>query len=107
MTTIASGVTLTAGYLDRAAQDEMLAAVRAGRRGRALYMPRCRRTGKAMSVRMTNCGSLGWVSDAERGYRYQATHPETGAPWPPIPRIVHESVARASAVTRIRPRPVS
>jgi alkylated DNA repair protein (DNA oxidative demethylase) len=39
-----------------------------------------------MSVRMTNCGSLGWVTDREHGYRYQPTHPVTGKPWPPIPR---------------------
>jgi alkylated DNA repair protein (DNA oxidative demethylase) len=43
------------------------------------------RSGKPMSVRMSNCGPLGWVTDAELGYRYQATHPETGAPWPSIP----------------------
>ena len=41
-----------------------------------------------MSVRMTNCGPLGWVTDTERGYRYQATHPETGKPWPPIPQML-------------------
>ncbi len=41
-----------------------------------------------MSVRMTNCGPLGWVTDKERGYRYQATHPETGRPWPPIPPML-------------------
>jgi alkylated DNA repair protein (DNA oxidative demethylase) len=41
-----------------------------------------------MSVRMTNCGPLGWVTDKERGYRYQATHPETGRPWPAIPRLL-------------------
>ena len=41
-----------------------------------------------MSVRMTNCGPLGWVTDKERGYRYQATHPETGKPWPPIPPML-------------------
>jgi alkylated DNA repair protein (DNA oxidative demethylase) len=41
-----------------------------------------------MSVRMTNCGPLGWVTDKERGYRYQATHPETGKPWPPIPPLL-------------------
>ena len=41
-------------------------------------------TGKPFSVMMSNCGSLGWVSD-ERGYRYQATHPETGRPWPAMP----------------------
>lgn len=48
------------------------------------------RTGKPFSVRMTNCGPLGWVSDRD-GYRYQSNHPETGAPWPPIP----ETASRA------------
>lgn len=42
-------------------------------------------TGKPMSVKMTNCGALGWMTDKERGYRYQPTHPFTGKPWPPIP----------------------
>ena len=41
-----------------------------------------------MSVRMTNCGALGWVTDKERGYRYQPTHPVTGDPWPPIPEAL-------------------
>lgn len=50
-----------------------------------LFQPRMPRTGKAFSVRMSNCGTLGWVSDAALGYRYQATHPETGAPWPAMP----------------------
>ena len=86
--TIAPGVTLRAGYLDRAAQDEMLAAVRAVIAAAPLYVPRMPRSGKPMSVRMTNCGALGWVTDAARGYRYQATHPETGAPWPPIPDAI-------------------
>ena len=36
---------------------------------------------------MTNCGPLGWMTD-ERGYRYQPTHPDTGAPWPPIPPML-------------------
>lgn len=38
-----------------------------------------------MRVRMTNCGPLGWVTDREGGYRYQATHPLTGRPWPAMP----------------------
>ena len=33
-----------------------------------LFTPRMPRTGKEMSVRMTNCGSLGWVTDKERGF---------------------------------------
>ena len=81
-------MTLTPAYLDRAAQHELLAAVRAVVAAAPLYLPRMPRSGTPMSVRMTNCGPLGWVTDAERGYRYQATHPETGAAWPPIPEIL-------------------
>jgi len=84
-TTIAPGVTLSPAYLDRAAQDELLATVRSAIAAAPLFTPRMPRTGKAMTVRMTSCGPLGWVTDEARGYRYQATHPETGAPWPPIP----------------------
>jgi alkylated DNA repair protein (DNA oxidative demethylase) len=86
--TLAPGVTLTAGYLDRAAQDAMLAAVRAVIAAAPLFTPRMPRSGKPMSVMMTNCGPLGWVTDAAHGYRYQAQHPETGAPWPPIPDAI-------------------
>jgi len=50
-----------------------------------LYTPVMPGTGKPMSVRMSNCGELGWVTDKERGYRYQPLHPATGEPWPPIP----------------------
>ncbi len=55
-----------------------------------LFTPAMPRTGKEMSVRMTNCGPLGWVTDKARGYRYQATHPDTGNPWPPIPDMLIE-----------------
>ncbi|MGH9609923.1 MAG: alpha-ketoglutarate-dependent dioxygenase AlkB, partial [Bryobacteraceae bacterium] len=40
--------------------------------------------GYTMSVAMTNCGRVGWVSDA-RGYRYDPLDPETSAPWPAMP----------------------
>src|SRR5580698_3286325 len=40
--------------------------------------------GFRMSVAMTNCGSLGWVSD-RHGYRYTACDPLSGLPWPPMP----------------------
>lgn len=53
-----------------------------------LFQPTMPRTGKPFSVRMTNCGPLGWVSDKERGYRYQATHPDNGSPWPVMPEQV-------------------
>lgn len=50
-----------------------------------LYVPAMPKTGKPLSVRMTNCGSLGWVTDKKNGYRYQATHPVTGKAWPDMP----------------------
>jgi len=36
---------------------------------------------------MTNCGSLGWLSDRS-GYRYSTIHPDTAAPWPEIPHSI-------------------
>jgi alkylated DNA repair protein (DNA oxidative demethylase) len=78
------------GYLDRAAQERLLAAVRAVLAQAPAYVPRMPKTGKPMSVRMSNCGPLGWVTD-ERGYRYQATHPETGEPWPAMPEMVQKA----------------
>lgn len=46
------------------------------------------RTGKPFTVRMTNFGPLGWVSDKDGGYRYQPAHPVTGRPWPAIPETL-------------------
>lgn len=72
-------------YLDRAAQEALVGEIRAVVAEAPLYVPTMPRTGKPMSVRMTNCGALGWVTDKQRGYRYQETHPVTGRPWPPMP----------------------
>jgi alkylated DNA repair protein (DNA oxidative demethylase) len=82
--TLAPGLVYSPDYLDRTAQEQLLRAVRVLTQVAPLYTPRMPRTGKPFSVRMTNGGKLGWVSDAS-GYRYQPTHPETGEPWPPIP----------------------
>jgi alkylated DNA repair protein (DNA oxidative demethylase) len=79
------GVSHIPGYLDRGAQETLIEDIRTIVQAAPLYVPVMPRTGKEMSVRMTNCGSLGWVTDKERGYRYQSTHPVTGEPWPPIP----------------------
>jgi len=73
------------GYLDAEAQQALVESVRAAVTAAPLYTPEMPRTGKPMSVRMTNCGELGWVTDREGGYRYQPVHPVTGQPWPPIP----------------------
>ncbi|MBM3507285.1 MAG: DNA oxidative demethylase AlkB [Alphaproteobacteria bacterium] len=52
--------------------------------------------GHAMSVAMTNCGALGWVT-RRTGYRYTATDPETGKAWPAMPARFAELAARAAA----------
>jgi alkylated DNA repair dioxygenase AlkB len=101
MIELAPGLIYHPDYLDRAAQEQLLTHVRDITREAPLFTPRMPRTGKAFSVRMTNCGRLGWVSDQERGYRYQATHPDTGAAWPPFPRELLPH-GRISAATRLR-----
>jgi alkylated DNA repair protein (DNA oxidative demethylase) len=84
----ATGFAFHPGLLDRPAQERLLAELAAALRQAPLFVPTMPGTGRPFSVRMTNLGPLGWVSDRDGGYRYQATHPETGKPWPPIPDIV-------------------
>jgi alkylated DNA repair protein (DNA oxidative demethylase) len=52
--------------------------------------------GFRMSVAMTNCGALGWVSD-RKGYRYSAVDPETGLAWPAMPAAFLELAGTAAA----------
>jgi alkylated DNA repair protein (DNA oxidative demethylase) len=52
--------------------------------------------GYRMSVAMTNCGSLGWVSDRS-GYRYDPIDPQTGRPWPAMPAVFRELASAAAA----------
>jgi alkylated DNA repair protein (DNA oxidative demethylase) len=85
---LAAGVMIHPGLLIGAAQRRLVASLREAVAKAPFFVPRMPRTGKPFSVRMTNLGSLGWVSDTDGGYRYQATHPETGLPWPPIPGLV-------------------
>jgi alkylated DNA repair protein (DNA oxidative demethylase) len=82
------GLILLPGRLDRAAQRALVRDVRDIIALAPLFQPRMPRTGAPLSVQMTNCGPLGWVSDQAGGYRYQAAHPETGRPWPPMPPLL-------------------
>jgi len=76
------------GCLDPAAQARLLGLIREIVADAPLFVPRMPRTGKPFSVRMTNCGALGWLADKQGGYRYEPVHPETGKPWPPIPQML-------------------
>ncbi|TJZ73017.1 DNA oxidative demethylase AlkB [Chitiniphilus eburneus] len=66
-----------------ATQHEILAAL-APLIARAPFRHLVTPGGHRMSVAMSNCGHLGWVSDA-RGYRYSGIDPDSGLPWPAIP----------------------
>ena len=83
-----AGFRLHPGFLDRAAQVALVAELRRAAEAAPFFVPTMPRTGKPFSVRMTNLGPLGWVSDKDGGYRYQPTHPASGKPWPPIPAMV-------------------
>lgn len=71
-------------HLDASAQSALLAGLIPLLARAPFFTPTMPRTGKPFSVRMSNLGSLGWVSDRD-GYRYQPVHPHTGEHWPPIP----------------------
>ncbi len=87
---LAPGLLLARGFFDAEAQKRLAAEILAITTRSPLYVPRMPRSGKPLSVKMTNCGTLGWVSDID-GYRYQPRHPETGEPWAPIPALAMQA----------------
>ena len=80
-----NGFEIHKARLSPEAQAALVADLRQVVAAAPLFTPVTAR-GQPMSVRMTSCGALGWVSD-RRGYRYEPRHP-SGAPWPPIPEAV-------------------
>lgn len=100
---IAPGAVILRGYASDSAEHllENIATLAAISPFRHLITP----GGHRMSVGMTNCGTLGWVSD-EYGYRYAATDPLTGHTWPQIPdcfRELAEQAAEAAGYPRFSP----
>ncbi|MEZ5840335.1 MAG: alpha-ketoglutarate-dependent dioxygenase AlkB [Hyphomicrobiales bacterium] len=81
------GLRLIPGRLDRNACESILAEIVEVIVEAPLYRPVMPKSGRPFSVEMTNCGSLGWMSDRD-GYRYSARHPVTGRPWPRIPASI-------------------
>ena len=78
------GLRYLPGHLSTDEQRQLVEGLRTAVAEAPLFIPVMPRTGRPFTVRMTNLGPLGWVSD-RAGYRYQATQPETGRPWPAIP----------------------
>ena len=90
---MAEGAVLLRGFA-RAFEAELLPELRAIVKQapfRHLITP----GGHRMSVAMTNCGSVGWVSD-DSGYRYDAIDPGSRQPWPPMPTVLRRLAADAA-----------
>jgi len=77
------GFQIFPGRVDADSQRALVAAVMSAQTTAPFYRP-LTPGGQAMSVRMSNLGDVGWLTD-KAGYRYAGAHPITGAPWPPIP----------------------
>jgi alkylated DNA repair protein (DNA oxidative demethylase) len=91
---IADGAMLLRGFC-RPIQHDLLIAIQ-GITAQSPFRRMVTPGGYQMSVAMTNCGSVGWVSDRS-GYRYDSNDPVTGKPWPKMPAIFRELAGQAAA----------
>ena len=90
---MAEGAVLLRGFA-KPAEAELVAALR-DIAEQAPFRHMVTPGGHPMSVAMTNCGSLGWVTD-RTGYRYDAHDPETAKPWPAMPTPFRELARQAA-----------
>lgn len=90
---LAPGAVLLRGFLGDAEREVLraLGAVVEAAPFRHMTTP----GGHVMSVAMTNCGDVGWVTD-RRGYRYDAIDPESGRAWPAMPAAFRDLALRAA-----------
>ncbi|HLK66890.1 MAG TPA: DNA oxidative demethylase AlkB [Bryobacteraceae bacterium] len=91
---IADGASLLRRFAEPLASDLIAAVeqVAIGAPFRHMITP----GGYRMSVAMTNCGPVGWVSDS-RGYRYSPKDPTTGEAWPAMPEVFRTLAVNAAA----------
>jgi DNA oxidative demethylase len=87
------GAVILRGFV--AGEEEPLLAEVARVAGAAPFRHLETRGGYVMSVAMTNCGRVGWVSDPS-GYRYDPVDPDSGARWPPLPETFLRLAQRAA-----------
>jgi alkylated DNA repair protein (DNA oxidative demethylase) len=90
---MAEGAVLLRGFA-RAIETELIADLRAIV-AQAPFRHMVTPGGHQMSVAMTNCGRIGWVTD-RTGYRYDANDPEAAKPWPAMPESFRDLAARAA-----------
>jgi DNA oxidative demethylase len=85
-----NGFYFLSGYLDFSAQTELAREIGSVLQIAPLFEQAMPKSGAPLSVKMSNAGEWGWVTDKTSGYRYQRTHPVTNKPWPPIPNSLIE-----------------
>jgi alkylated DNA repair protein (DNA oxidative demethylase) len=90
---MAEGAVLLRGFA-RPIETELIADLR-DIVAQAPFRHMVTRGGHQMSVAMTNCGRIGWVTD-RTGYRYDASDPEAAKPWPAMPLSFRDLAARAA-----------
>lgn len=91
---LAEGALVLRGFA--LAEAPAVLAALAGICAAAPFRHLCTPGGLRMSVAMSNCGPLGWVSDAQ-GYRYTPQDPLSGLPWPAMPALFADLAGRAAA----------
>jgi len=89
---LGAGITLLRGFADSSRLMPVIETVAAASPFRHLVTP----GGQTMSVAMTNCGTVGWVSDRS-GYRYDPRDPLTNRDWPRMPAEFLELALGAAA----------
>ena len=91
-----SGLKYLPAYFDRPAQEALVATLRDVLAKAPFYTPVMPKSGRPLTVHMSNLGPLGWVTD-RTGYRYDAVDPETGHPWPRMPELFQRLAEDAAA----------
>ncbi len=92
-----AGFDIHAGLIAPEEQSALVENVRAIAAAAPLIAP-VTPGGRAMSVKMTAAGRLGWITD-RAGYRYEPRHP-SGVAWPPIPPFVLALWSRVTGLSR-------
>jgi len=90
---MAEGAVLLRGFAS-SSESELIAALR-DIASQAPFRHMVTPGGHSMSVAMSNCGDLGWVTDRS-GYRYDTNDPETGRPWPAMPAAFYRLAVEAA-----------
>src|SRR4051794_33084450 len=90
---MAEGAVLLRGFA-KPSEEALVAALRAIVR-EAPFRRMMTPGGHQMSVAMTSCGDVGWVTD-ERGYRYDGADPDSRKPWPDMPESFRELALHAA-----------